>query len=123
MVRLTNYAARGAYSTVVGSSFGAQHTSEPAHPSNHHLHPTVNRRSPDTNGQTPALCFDGNNRDIKTKTLIELVLSEASYEARNEPEECLSSTMAGRSRAVCHETAKTTIRLLLLAISEMGWTY
>ena len=26
--------------------------------------------------------------------------SEASYEARNEPEECLSSTMAGRSRAL-----------------------
>ena len=26
--------------------------------------------------------------------------SEASYEARNEPEECLGNTMAGRSRAL-----------------------
>ena len=32
MVRLTNHAARGAYITVAISSFGAQHTSEPAHP-------------------------------------------------------------------------------------------
>ena len=43
MVRLTNHAARGAYRTVAGSSFGAQHASEPAHPPNH-LPVTVARR-------------------------------------------------------------------------------
>ena len=44
MVRLTNHAARSAYRTVAGSSFGTQHTYEPAHPPNH-LPVTVARRS------------------------------------------------------------------------------
>ena len=50
--------------------------------------------------------------------------SEASYEARNnEPEECLGSTMAGRSRALfVTKRHKTSLLGLLLAISEVGWT-
>ena len=53
--------------------------------------------------------------------------SEASYEARNEPEECLGSTMAdGRSLAstVFHETPRNaTTWPFLLAISEVGWAF
>ena len=49
--------------------------------------------------------------------------SEASYEARNETEECLGNTMAGRSRALVTKRPKTrhdlAIRANLLEIAEM----
>ena len=46
--------------------------------------------------------------------------SEASYEARNKPEECLSSTMAGRPRALLSRNAKKRHNLAIFASHFRG---
>ena len=50
--------------------------------------------------------------------------SEASYEGRNELEECLDNDGRSVASTVCHKTPQNaTIRLFFLAISDVGWTY
>ena len=116
MVRLTNHAARGAYRTVAGSSFGAQHTSEPAHPPNHLL-VTVARWLAGHFSSVEGICvftaFLNNEKYTKLALVVDVL--------RHRPMIRLTICIASHRRAGPMKRCVADAKVMLLIDHGLGW--